>query len=89
MDELHKKVLDNLYVNWLQIRKPFDFDSVQIINATDRDVEQFCIQVGNDTDEIRQPRYKQMECVVKCKLDQNTVRILENTFGKVKILDDL
>ena len=30
-----------LYVNWLIQRQLFDFDRLEIINATDQDVEQF------------------------------------------------
>jgi hypothetical protein len=63
----------------------FDFDEVEIVRATDQDVERFAIQVGNDTDPIRQPRYKQMQCIISpnCDLSVNTRRILERTFGTV------
>ncbi len=77
---------DMLRVNWLTCRALFDFDWVEIVRAADKDVEQFAIQVGNDTDPIRKPHYAQMRCVVnpRCGLSENTLRILENTFGQVQ-----
>ena len=79
-----------LTVNWLNHRKPFDFDAIKIIRATDEDVERFAVQVGNDTDPVRQPRYKQMRCQISsgCKLSENTLRILRRTFRQVNIEDD-
>ena len=72
-----------LRVNWLARRALFDFDEVEIVQATDEDVERFAVQVGNDTDEFRQPRYKEMSCTIgpDCRLSENTLRILKSTFG--------
>ena len=74
------------WVNWLIHRKPFDFNEVKIVQATDREVEEFAMQVGNDTDELRQPRYKEMYCIISsgCKLSANTLNILKHTFKTVK-----
>ena len=74
-----------LRVNWLEHRHLFDFDEVQIVQATDEDVERFAVQVGNDTDPTRKPRYPKMRCVIlpECKLSENTMRILERMFGEV------
>ncbi len=74
-----------LRVNWLTRRALFDFDRVEIILATDEDVERFAIQVGNDTDPYRKPRYQQMPCIVKpgCELSENTWRVLDSMFGQV------
>ena len=74
-----------LRVNWLIRRALFDFESVEIIQATDEEVERFAVQVGNDTEEVRQPRYKEMRCTVSpaCALSENTKRILERMFGQV------
>jgi hypothetical protein len=76
-----------LGVNWLVRRALFDFDRVEIIRATDKDVEQFAMQVGNDADPFRKPRYAQVRCVVspRCSLSENTLRVLESTFGRVEM----
>ncbi len=76
----------SLHVNWLVRRALFDFDRVEIVRATDKDVEHFAMQVGNDTDPIRKPRYAEIRCVLNpaCGLSENTLRILKNTFGQVQ-----
>ncbi len=73
-----------LTVNWLPRQTLFDFDTVKIIKATDEDAERFAVQVGNDTDPVRKPYYKQMQWVVSpdCELSDNTMRILQRTFGQ-------
>jgi hypothetical protein len=75
-------------VNWLSRRDLFDFDQIEIINASDEEVERFAIQVGNDTHPLRQPRYKEMDCLVAkdCRLSQNSLRVLQRTFGQVTVL---
>ncbi len=72
-------------VNWSTRRELFDFDAVEIVQAEDEEVERFAVQVGNDTDETRESRYQEMQCVVhpNCQLSENTLRILEHTFGQV------
>jgi hypothetical protein len=77
---------DVLRVNWLVRRALFDFDWVEIIQATDEDVERFAVQVGNDTDPVRELRYQQMKCTIgpECKLSENTLRILDKMFGEVE-----
>ena len=77
----------NLYVNWLEHRQLFDFDFVDIRRATDEDVERFAVQVQNDTDRWRDPRFEKMTCTLhrSCKLSDNTKRILEQTFGEVVV----
>ncbi len=74
-----------LRVNWLARRTLFDFDKVEITQATDEDVERFAVQVGNDTEAIRKFRYPRMPCVVApdCELSINTMRILQRMFGYV------
>jgi hypothetical protein len=76
-----------LYLNWLARRNLFDFDTVTIVQASDEMVERFAVQVGNDTDPTRRPRYNHMPCRVSAKanLSENTVRILHRTFGAVTI----
>ncbi len=76
-----------LRINWLARRALFDFDRVEIVQASDEDVERFAVQVGNDTDPFRKSCYAQMRCAVApaCGLSDNTLRILENTFGQVEM----
>ncbi|NJN98063.1 MAG: hypothetical protein HC875_30275 [Anaerolineales bacterium] len=76
----------SLYVSWFQHCELFDFDRVEIIQASDEEVERFAVQVGNDTDPYRKPRYSQMTCRIgpDCQLSENTLRILERMFGKVE-----
>ena len=77
---------DQIRVNWLAQRIPFDFDRVEILAASDEEVERFAVQVGNDTDQTRKPLYKKMGCTVSssCILSENTLRILEHTFSSVQ-----
>lgn len=74
-----------LKVNWLRYRQLFDFNRVEIVNATDEDVERFAVQVGNDIDETRRRTYQAVSCVIQstCNLSDNTFRILRATFGQV------
>jgi hypothetical protein len=77
---------DQIRVNWLARRTLFDFDRVEIIQATDEEVERFAVQIGNDTDETRSSNYKRMTCVISsdCNLSENSVRILKYTFGSIE-----
>jgi hypothetical protein len=63
----------------------FDFEQVEIIQATDEDVERFAVQVGNDTDPVRQPHYAQMQRFIapQCQLSENSLRVLQIMFGQV------
>ena len=76
-----------LRVNWLARRTLFSFDAVEIIQASDEEVERFAVQVGNDTNPVRQARYKDLGCLVSaaCELSENTMRILQRTFGSVEV----
>ena len=72
-------------VNWLALKQPFDFDRVEIRRASDEDVERFVMQIGNDTDPFRRPRYKTLRCLVspQSQLSENSLRILRQRFGEV------
>lgn len=76
-----------LYVNWLQRRRLFDFGVVEIVEATDEDVERFAIQIGNDTDPLRRQRYLKMVCSIRrsCGLSENSLKILRRLFGRVEM----
>ena len=73
-------------VNWVVHQDLFDFDWVEIIRATDEEVERFAVQVGNDTDQTRKAKYKEMVCKVSpgAQLSTNTRRILDYTFGEIQ-----
>jgi hypothetical protein len=59
---------------------------VEIIQASDEDIERFAVQVGNDTDPLRQPRYRQLHCRIglTCHLSENSLRVLQSVFGVVE-----
>jgi len=77
-----------LGVNWSVRRALFDFEAVEIIQADDEAVERFAMQVNNDTDQWRQERYKDIVCTIfpDCQLSENTMRILQRTFGRIEVL---
>ncbi len=81
---------DTIRINWIKYRKLFDFEEVEIVSATDEDVERFAVQIGNDTDPVRSSQYQKMRCVLsaKCGLSENTLRILRRTFGQLVNVDD-
>lgn len=76
-----------LKVNWLIQKNVFDFDKVEIMRANDEAVERFAVQVGNDTDEVRRPRYRRIPCTVSagCGLSANSIRVLQRVLGEVSI----
>lgn len=80
---------DLLRVNWLQRQSLFDFDRVEIVQASDEDVERFARQVSNDTNDWRRAGYRQMPCLIStdCSLSENTINLLKNAFGEVKITE--
>jgi hypothetical protein len=74
-------------VNWLQRGTLFDFDCLEIVQAKERDVEELCMQVHNDTDTFRLRRYRRMHCAVdpQCSLSQSALNMLKSRFGKVEV----
>ena len=74
-----------LCINWLADKTLFDFDAVEIIQATDKDVEQFVVQLGNDTDPKRTAARQTMTCHLapEAQLSENTRRLLKRTFSEV------
>jgi len=81
---------DLLRVNWLKKPSPFDFDWVEIVQASDEEVERFVAMVRSDTDRWRLSRYPQMSCLVakEARLSDKTVDLLRDTFGEVKLNQD-
>ena len=78
-------------VNWFAHGDLFDFDQVEIISATDEEVERFAVKVGNDTDPFRQPHYKNMPCRIaeNCNLSKNSIKVLQKMFGEVSYVTNL
>ena len=69
----------------------FDFDTVEIVRATDEDVERLAMNAGNDTDPVRKARYAHVHCVIapECRLSENSLRVLEQVFGQVESRETL
>lgn len=84
-DEERFQADGDLRVNWLRRRSLCDFDRVEILSASDYEVERFCIAAGNDTDELRRGQYKSVPCLTAegCGLSENTLRVLRGMFGEV------
>jgi NADH-quinone oxidoreductase subunit J len=80
---------DKLRVNWLRRPKLFDFDWVEIKQATDADVTRFAGQISQDTDNWRGMRYPQMVCLVapEAGLSADTMRQLQEQFGEVRVAE--
>ena len=80
-----------LRVNWLARRAFFDFDAIEIIHASDEDVERFAVQAGNDTDPMRRRKYPKIHCFISSEthLALNTLRILQKIFGRIEKTDNL
>jgi NADH-quinone oxidoreductase subunit J len=78
---------DKLRVNWLRRQTLFDFDWIEIVQATDEDVAQFVAQIEQDTDPWREIRYPQMICIVTpdCHFSDDTMATLRKLFGEVRI----
>jgi hypothetical protein len=85
-EETQRPGQDLLRINWLRRQTLFDFDRVEIVQATDADVKHFMTQVTHDTDSWRRSRYRQMSCLIgpECQLSDQTVRVLRNMFAEVK-----
>lgn len=76
---------DVLRVNWSVRRRLFDFDRVEIVNATDEEIERFAVQVGNNTDPVQKSIYPKMICTIapNCNISKNNQRILARLFGSI------
>ena len=87
MPDLYQIHPSEVRVSWLIRRRLFDFERIDIRQVADEAVERFVVQVGNDTDPLRQTRYPQLSCIVSpsCNLSDNTLRILRRTFGQVTV----
>ncbi len=77
-----------LRVYWQSYRRMFDFDEIQIVYATDKDVESFAMQISNDIDSIRRPHYKHMPYRIDpaCKLSENTQKLIKHVFEDERVV---
>ena len=80
---------DVVRVNWLRNQAFFEFDSVEIVEASDEEVAGFVVQIGNDTDDWRRSRYRHMSCRILpgCVLPENTLRSLRDLFAEVHVVE--
>ena len=76
---------DERRFQWLQDTRPVDFDRVEIVDASDSEVERFLIQVSND-DRLRP--LVDVPCSVQatCALSANTMQLLRKTFRRVEVV---
>ena len=77
-----EQVEGELRVNWLKHQHLLDFDEIEIVQATDEDVERFVVQVGNNSDADQKSRYANVTVTISpsCELSGNTQRILKRMF---------
>jgi NADH-quinone oxidoreductase subunit J len=87
--EAEQKDGDVVRVNWLSHQVLFDFDSVEIIDATVEDVQRFVNQISHDTDDWRNSRYRQMNCRIEpgCVLSADTMQVLRDMFAAVSVAE--
>lgn len=82
-----EKILEDkiLRINWFKHKELFDFDWIEIFQASDEEVERFCIHIGNDGDLIRRKKYKKIPCFIRkeCELKEETINMLRNIFKEV------
>lgn len=76
-----------LFVNWLKVKIPFDFDSVVIMDVGEYEVEEFIMKIRNDNDSERVSRLKEIKVMLSpgCPLPQLKLNLLEETFGEVEM----
>jgi len=75
-----------LRVNWLAKKLPFDFGRVELVEATDTEVEEFIRQIRYQADLRIQRRLPKMTCTVNAECHfqrENTMTLLRQTFGSV------
>lgn len=82
-----RQVGGEMRINWLRHRQPLDLDSVVVLAANDEEVEAFTNQMRFESEERIASRLLTMGCRVdpECGLSDGTMRLLELTFGEVKM----
>ena len=78
---------DVLRINWLAHKEPIEFDAVEVLRASDDDVDAFVKYARFETIEQVQRRLRKMRCVIggECRFVRadTTKMNLEHTFGTV------
>jgi len=73
-------------VNWSAVGRLFDFDRVEIYEATDVHVERFVVQIRNEADELQRKRIKRAKCCINgATLNENSIRQLKRVFRSVQL----
>jgi len=76
-----------LRVRWQPSRRLFDFDVIEIHKASDKDLEQLCIKVGNNEDPRCRDCCTQVKRVIGyCALSDYIWAMLRDRFPKAKLL---
>jgi hypothetical protein len=73
----------SIYVNWLQLKKPFDFDEVEIKSASDKELEELVMILRNDKDNKRRKDlnlFKPLVIPTHFKPSQAKLNLLKSTF---------
>ena len=85
MREPTEQVQNTFKVNWLQSKRMFDYDHVEIGSASEDDIKTFCIEIGNDADPARIRKNNQMQCIIQpgANLSGEIKNILQQHFKKV------
>jgi len=88
MTEKQLIIGDELRINWFHYQELFDFDQVEIIQASSEEVERFAVQIGNDTDQTRSISYKNAPCLVSanCQLSENAIKVLHHILAQVDMV---
>jgi hypothetical protein len=71
-------------INYFSFNHLFDFNQVEIINTTDKVIEQFCYKVSRDTDAVRKKAYRKVKCLVSPNsgISNWSKKILKDVFGE-------
>ena len=76
----------DLHLNCFAHPDGFDFDAVEVVNATDEQVERLVMSMANETDPFRRKLFARATCSVAttCPLSTNSLRLLNRTFRHVE-----
>ena len=83
--KLFEQTDSDMRINWLIHRKPFDLEAVELVIASDEEVEAFTNQMRFESDDQIATRLLSLRCSVNsiCVFKEGTMRLLKLTFGRV------